>query len=95
MRVGDGRATLAGRPDGSADAVLIDAFEGALVPRHLVTAEALAELARVAGLAAVNVVDARAMGDAAAIGGRAAGGVPARAGARARPGARAPPDRAT
>jgi spermidine synthase len=68
VRVGDGRATLAGRPDGSADAVLIDAFEGALVPRHLVTAEALADLARVAGLAAVNVVDARAMDDAAAIG---------------------------
>ena len=68
VRVGDGRATLAARPDGSADAVLIDAFEGALVPRHLVTAEALAELARVAGLAAVNVVDARDMGDAAAIG---------------------------
>ena len=68
VRVGDGRATLAGRPDGSADAVLIDAFEGALVPRHLVTAEALAELARVAGLAAVNVVDARDMGDARAIG---------------------------
>ena len=67
VRVGDGRAVLAGRPDASADAVLIDAFEGALVPRHLVTAEALADLARVAGMAAVNVVDARGMGDAAAI----------------------------
>ena len=67
VRVGDGRETLAGRSDGSADAVLVDAFEGALVPRHLVTAEALADLARVAGMAAVNVVDDRAMGDAAAI----------------------------
>jgi spermidine synthase len=67
VRVGDGRALLARRPDGSADAVLVDAFVGARVPRHLVTAEALADLARVAGLAAVNVVDSRAMGDAAAI----------------------------
>ena len=67
VRVGDGRAMLAGRPDGSADAVLVDAFLGAQVPRHLVTAEALADLARVAGLAAVNVVDARPFGDAAAI----------------------------
>ena len=33
VRVGDGRATLAGRPDGSADAVLVDAFAGAQVPR--------------------------------------------------------------
>jgi spermidine synthase len=67
VRVGDGRAVLAGRPDGSADAVLIDAFVGARVPRHLVTTEALADLARVSRLAAVNVVDARPMDDAAAI----------------------------
>ncbi len=67
VRVGDGRALLARRPDRSADAVLVDAFVGARVPRHLVTAEALADLARVAGLAAVNVVDSRAMADAAAI----------------------------
>jgi predicted O-methyltransferase YrrM len=67
VRVGDGRALLARRAPASADAVLVDAFEGARVPRHLVTAEALAELARVAGLAAVNVVDARPLADAAAI----------------------------
>jgi spermidine synthase len=67
VRVGDGRAVLAGRPDGSADAVLVDAFVGARVPRHLATTEALADLARVARLAAVNVVDAPSMGDAAAI----------------------------
>jgi spermidine synthase len=67
VRVGDGRAMLAGRPDGSADAVLVDAFVGARVPRHLVTLEALADLARVAGLAAINVVDSRAMADASAI----------------------------
>jgi spermidine synthase len=67
VRVGDGRALLARRPDGSADAVMIDAFVGARVPRHLVTEEALADLARVSGLVAVNVVDARPMADAAAI----------------------------
>jgi hypothetical protein len=67
VRVGDGRAVVAGRSDGSVDAVLVDAFVGARVPRHLVTAEALADVARVAGLAAVNVVDARPLADAAAI----------------------------
>jgi len=67
VRVGDGRAVLAGRPDRSADAVLIDAFVGAQVPRHLVTLEALRDLARVAGLVAVNVVDTRAMPGATAI----------------------------
>ena len=67
VRVGDGRAMLAGRAGGSVDAVLVDAFVGAQVPRHLVTAEALADLARVAGLAAVNVVDTRPFGGAMAI----------------------------
>ena len=67
VRVGDGRAVLGRRADGSVDAVLVDAFVGARVPRHLVTAEAMGDLARVARLAAVNVVDSRAMGDAAAI----------------------------
>jgi spermidine synthase len=67
VRVGDGRALLARRSDGSADAVLVDAFVGARVPRHLVTAEALADVARVARLAAVNVVDAKPLSDAAAI----------------------------
>jgi spermidine synthase len=67
VRVGDGRALLARRPDGSADAVLVDAFVGARVPRHLVTADALADLARVTRLAAVNVVDTKPLSDAAAI----------------------------
>jgi spermidine synthase len=70
VRTGDGRAVLAGRPDGSADAVLVDAFVGARVPRHLVTAEALADMARVVsrhGVAAINVVDVRPLADAAAI----------------------------
>lgn len=67
VRVGDGRAVLARRAAGSADAVLVDAFVGARVPRHLVTAEALADLARVARLVAVNVVDSRPLHDASAI----------------------------
>jgi spermidine synthase len=67
VRVGDGRALLARRAAGSADAVLVDAFVGARVPRHLATAEALADLARVARLAAVNVVDSRPLHDASAI----------------------------
>jgi spermidine synthase len=70
VRAGEGRAVLASRPDGSADAVLVDAFVGARVPRHLVTAEAIADLARVVaprGIAAVNVVDVRPLDDAAAI----------------------------
>src|SRR3954452_10496235 len=39
----DGRALLPGRADGAADAILVDAFVGARVPRHLATAEALAD----------------------------------------------------
>ena len=57
LRVGDGRAAIAARADASADAIVVDAFVGARVPRHLVTSEALAEFARVAPLTVVNVVD--------------------------------------
>jgi spermidine synthase len=70
VRVADGRAWLAGRDDASADAVLVDAFVGARVPRHLATAEALADAARVVapgGALAVNVVDAPPMDDVRAI----------------------------
>ena len=70
VRQVDGRAFLAGRRDGSADAILVDAFVGARVPRHLVTAEALADAARVVapgGALAVNVVDAPPLSDARAI----------------------------
>ena len=76
VRVGDGRAVLAGRPGGSADAAMIDAFEGARVPRHLVTAEACADLARVAALAAVNVVDTSWGPGAGAIGAALASAFP-------------------
>ncbi len=50
-------------------AVLVDAFVGARVPHHLVTAEALADLARVAGFAAVNVVDSRPLDEPGGAGG--------------------------
>jgi spermidine synthase len=71
VRTGDGRVALAHRGDGSADAVLVDAFVGARVPRHLVSAEALADLARVVapgGVAAINVIDGRGLPDTRAIG---------------------------
>src|SRR4051812_6224232 len=70
VRVADGRAWLAGRDGGSVDALLIDAFVGARVPRHLATAAALADAARVvasAGALAINVVDAPPMDDVRAI----------------------------
>ena len=70
VRTEDGRAALARRAEGSVDAVLIDAFVGARVPRHLVSAEALADLARVVqvgGVAAINVVDAGGLPDTRAI----------------------------
>jgi spermidine synthase len=59
VRVAEGRRFLAGQPASSWDAVVIDAFVGAAVPRRLITVEALADVARVAPLALVNVVDDR------------------------------------
>src|ERR687885_780944 len=70
VRHGDGRAFLATRRDGTADAILVDAFVGARVPRHLVTAEALADAARVlprGGGRAVTVVAAPPLSDTRAI----------------------------
>jgi spermidine synthase len=66
VRTADGRDAIARRRDATADAVLIDAFTGARVPDHLVSAEALADVARVLvpdGVVAVNVVDARGLPD--------------------------------
>jgi hypothetical protein len=67
LRVGDGRAAVAARADASADAIVVDAFIGARVPRHLVTSEAFAGYARVAPLTVVNVVDTSGWSDARAI----------------------------
>lgn len=60
VRLVDGREHLAAQPDARWDAVVIDAFEGARIPHHLVTVEALSEVARVSSLALINVVDNRA-----------------------------------
>ena len=68
LRVGDGRAVLeAQRLRASVgqrrDAIVIDAFVAALVPRHLVTREALGACAEVAPLTVVNVVDTAGLPD--------------------------------
>lgn len=67
VRVADGRFALETRDDNSADAIVIDAFIGARVPRHLVTAEALENCARIAPATVVNVVDTAGWRDARAI----------------------------
>jgi spermidine synthase len=59
VRCADGRAVLARQPNASWDAVVIDAFVAAAVPRRLTTVEALADVARVAPLALLNVLDDR------------------------------------
>jgi spermidine synthase len=60
VRQVEGRAFVASQPSGRWDAIVIDAFVSATVPRMLITAEALGDVARVAPLALVNVVDNRA-----------------------------------
>lgn len=55
----EGRAHVAAQPDGSWDAIVIDAFRGARVPTRLITVEALVDAARVAALTLINVVDNR------------------------------------
>jgi hypothetical protein len=67
VRQAEGRAFVAAQPDASWDAIVIDAFVGATVPRRLITREAFADLARVAPLALVNVVDNRSARDVRAI----------------------------
>jgi hypothetical protein len=60
VRHAEGRGFIARQPDAGWDAVAIDAFVAATVPRQLITAEAAADLARVAPLALINVLDDRA-----------------------------------
>jgi hypothetical protein len=57
VRVAEGREFLAGQPAGAWDAVVLDAYRGARIPEGLMTREALTEMARVAPMALVNVVD--------------------------------------
>lgn len=67
VRHAEGRAFVATQRGKSWDAIVIDAFVGATVPRRLITAEALTDVARVAPLALVNVVDNRAALDVRAV----------------------------
>jgi spermidine synthase len=60
VRVGDGRDLLAALPERSADAVVVDAFDGPLVPAHLTTVEFVRDIRRVlrpGGLCVLNVID--------------------------------------
>ena len=59
VRVAEGRAFVAGQARGSWDAIAIDAFIAAAIPRRLITVQALSDVARVAPLALVNVLDDR------------------------------------
>jgi hypothetical protein len=59
VRVADGRAFVAGQARGSWDAIAIDAFIAATIPRALITVQALTDIARVAPLALINVLDDR------------------------------------
>jgi len=59
VRHADGREWVAGQPDQGHDAVVIDAFLGARIPVRLISVEALRDVARIAPLALVNVVDDR------------------------------------
>lgn len=59
VRRAEGRGYVTRQATASWDAVVIDAFLGALVPRSLVTVQAMAEVARVAPLVLVNVIDDR------------------------------------
>jgi spermidine synthase len=59
IRVAEGRAFLARQPASGWDAVAIDAFVSAVLPRRLITVQALSEAARVAPLVLINVLDDR------------------------------------
>jgi spermidine synthase len=60
VRIGDARAVLAERPDGSADLLVVDVYGGSRIPAHLTTVEFVAEAARVlrpGGTYLANVAD--------------------------------------
>jgi hypothetical protein len=59
VRRAEGRRFVARQTSAAWDAIVIDAFSGALLPRSLITVQALADVARVAPLALINVVDDR------------------------------------
>jgi hypothetical protein len=57
VRHAEGRASIASQADQSWDAVVIDAFIDATLPRWLITGEALGDAARVSPLTLINVAD--------------------------------------
>jgi hypothetical protein len=59
VRHAEGRAFAAGQPASSWDAIVIDAFVAATVPKRLITADAARDFARVAPLCLINVLDDR------------------------------------
>jgi hypothetical protein len=67
VRVAEGRAFVARQRAASWDAVAIDAFVAATVPRRLVTVEALTDVARVAPVTVINVLDHRAAREVGAV----------------------------
>jgi hypothetical protein len=68
VRLAEGRGFLAGQGSGGWDAVVVDAFVSAAVPRRLITVQALAEVARVAPLVLINVLDSRAAREVRTVG---------------------------
>lgn len=70
VKVRDGRAGLARRRPGEADAVVVDAFDGPSVPAALLTAEFCVEVRRAlrpAGLHLLNLIDGPGLGTARAV----------------------------
>ena len=68
VRVAEGRSFVSEQPASSWEAIAIDAFVAAAVPRRLITVQALADVARVAPLALVNVLDDRSAGEVRTVG---------------------------
>jgi spermidine synthase len=70
VRIADGRDAVADMPDASLDAVVIDAFDGVIVPHHLVTREFTADVRRVlrpGGVHVVNLIDIPPLGFAGGV----------------------------
>lgn len=70
LHVGDGRASVEALPDASLDLVIVDAFDGVVVPHHLLTRQFRAQVRRVlrpTGLHIINLIDIPPMGLAAAV----------------------------
>lgn len=67
VRRAEGREFVARQASASWDAIVVDAFTGAILPRSLITVQALADVARVAPLTLVNVVDDRRARDVRAV----------------------------